>query len=61
MKTLEKINPTWAWHDEASLLKPREKPISSMVRYQLPKQPKVPLSIVIGLVALIAMLVVLFG
>jgi hypothetical protein len=61
MKTLETINLGWACQNKIPLLKPREKPSSSMVRYELPTQRKIPLSIVIGLVALIAVIAVLFG
>jgi hypothetical protein len=61
MKTLEKINLGWAWHHEAPSLKPGENPNRSTALYQLPNQPKIPLSIVIGLVALIVEVAVLCG
>jgi hypothetical protein len=61
MKTLEINNPRWALPHGAPFFKPAEKPNRSTVRYQTPKQPKVPLSIIIGLVVLIVEVAVLFG
>jgi hypothetical protein len=61
MKTLETPNPRWALRDNAPFFKPAEKLLSRTARYELPKQPKVPLSIIIGLAVLIVGVAVLFG
>ncbi len=45
----------------ATVLGPEKKPTNSVVRYSLPKQPKVPLGLLLGLVVLIATVVAVYG